>query len=79
MQERRAHPRKRCYKGAKVEVAGGGVFDAVVRNVSDGGAMLAMPSTLGVPSAFVLAVHDEPPRACRVAWREADRMGVAFG
>ena len=40
--------------------------------------MIATP--VGIPNEFDLVLdRDKVPRHCRVTWRAADRIGVAFG
>jgi len=44
-----------------------------------GGACLMVTSPAGIPNEFDLMLdRDTITRYCRVAWRAADRMGVAF-
>ncbi|MCP8937223.1 PilZ domain-containing protein [Alsobacter sp. SYSU M60028] len=72
-------PRQRTLKGATIVFNNAkSVLDCTVRNLSTGGALLGLPTTAGVPAAFELRIPDHPPRACRVAWRLVDRIGVAF-
>jgi hypothetical protein len=44
-------------------------------NISRGGALLAIPAGFVLPDQFMLI---PPSRLCRVAWRNEDRVGVAF-
>ncbi len=72
-------PRQRVLKGAKIIFNNGtSVLDCTVKNVSEGGAALHIPSTGGVPAEFVLEIADEPRRPCRVVWRREGRIGVRF-
>lgn len=50
----------------------------VVKNLSNGGARIACAETL--PDEFILRVTPGRgrPRACRVAWRRGDELGVQF-
>jgi hypothetical protein len=80
MSELRTSPRQRVMKSAKI-VFGNGLsgVDCAVRNISATGACLEVVSPLGVPDNFVLIVGDESlKRSCRLAWRTAKRIGVAF-
>jgi hypothetical protein len=49
--------------------------ECVIRNLSPGGACLAVETT--VPDEFQL-LWTEGARRCRVVWRSDCRMGVAF-
>jgi hypothetical protein len=49
-----------------------------IRNVSLGGAGLELPGWVELPPVFVIDATGWPPRVCRIAWREGDRMGVQF-
>jgi len=50
-----------------------------VQNITSGGACLKLANTYGVPDTFDLTFeHGRTRRACRVAWRTADMLGVAF-
>ena len=77
--EKRTSSRRRVYKGAHISFGGmSASIDCVVRNYSETGARLAMQSTVGVPDAFELVRQGFPPRHCRVVWRHASELGVAF-
>jgi PilZ domain len=77
--KRREH-RMRVLKSARIIFNGGyAVFDCRVKNVSDGGALLQMPSSLGIPSRFEVDIdHANKPRPCTVKWRNDKMLGVAF-
>jgi PilZ domain len=78
MDEKRTTPRRRVLKAGAIEF-GGGTIDCTVRNLSSIGAALDVPSVIGIPDEFVLAVpSDELRFACRVVWRRAERIGVRF-
>jgi hypothetical protein len=80
MLERRAVPRQRTYKGARISFAGDrSVINCIVRNVSSTGAALEVDSPVGVPDTFNLVfVGGEPYRMCQVMWRRGRRIGVKF-
>ncbi|GEO87141.1 MULTISPECIES: PilZ domain-containing protein [Alphaproteobacteria] len=79
MDERRAHPRLRALKGARVVLPGGhSTFDCMIRNLSPSGAKIILESTVGVPDVFQLKFEDGSARPCLVKWRNATEMGVAF-
>jgi len=78
--EHRRERRMRVLKTARIIFNGGySVFDCRVRNLSSAGAMLEMPSFLGIPTHFDIAVdHSAKQRPCTVMWRTDTLMGVAF-
>lgn len=78
LENHRAAPRHRVLKAGSIEFNGGAI-DCTVRNVSDTGAALEVASPAGVPESFWLVLQgDHTRRYCRVAWRTAKRVGVAF-
>lgn len=79
MNERRAQPRSRALKAARIILPGGySTFDCMVRNLSEGGAKLVMETTAGVPDEFNLRFEDGSIRPCRACWRNAKELGVSF-
>ena len=80
MQKQR-EPRIRTLKTAHIVFNdGGSVIDCVVRNLSSGGALLLLPSVLGVPETFELLIDsDGSLRATRTVWKGRGQIGVAFG
>ena len=55
------------------------VVDCTIRNLSADGACLQVPSTIGIPESFDLLIEaDKATRACRVAWKRENRLGVSF-
>ena len=78
--ERRASPRRRTYKVARMGFGGGrAVINCLIRNLSETGACLGVESPVGVPDEFNLVFESgEPSRMCRVMWRKAKLIGVAF-
>jgi hypothetical protein len=78
MNERRRVRRTKVYKCAKIAM-NGSLRDCVVRDLSAFGARLAFMSTSLIPDAFSLSFDDARTlRACRVAWRSANEIGVEF-
>ena len=76
----RRAPRVRTLKGGTIVLANKlSTFQCTVRNLSETGACLEIPSTLGVPNSFVLKMDDgSPDRQVVVAWRTDRRLGVRF-
>jgi hypothetical protein len=76
--ENRHERRMRVLKSARIEFNGGySVYDCRVRNVSGGGALLELPSLVGIPTRFDIAL-DGRRYSCSVMWRTDRLMGVAF-
>ena len=80
MVEKRTTQRTRVLKGAVISFRQlGTTIDCTVRDRSLGGACLTVTSPAGIPNEFELMLdRDKITRHCRVAWRGADRIGVAF-
>jgi hypothetical protein len=78
--EKRTERRMRTLKGGRVIFNHGtSVFDCKVRNLSPGGALLEMPSLLGIPSHFELILDSAATRRpCTVRWHTDRLMGVHF-
>lgn len=76
---RRTFRRMRTLKKGTIVLNGGySVYDCVVRNLSEGGAMLQIAG-LGIPSHFELTMDAAVPRrACTVRWRSDGALGVSF-
>ena len=55
------------------------VIHCTVQNITSGGACLKLANTSGVPEYFELTFElGRTRRPCRVIWRTADQLGVAF-
>ncbi len=77
--EGRASTRKRTLLGAKIIFNDGhSVFDCIVRNLSDTGAMIQMENPLSAPGVFDLRLSDERVLPCEVRWRKINSLGVEF-
>jgi hypothetical protein len=78
--ERRNPPRTRVLKGGKLIFnQHASVIDCTVRNLSNNGACLQLVTTLSVPEEFELSFDSfRTVRHCRVRWRTAEKLGVAF-
>ncbi len=77
--ERRREPRQRSLLGANITFARRHcAMDCVVRNVSEGGALVVFPHTAITPQEFSLTIpHRGETRSARIVWRRHDRAGVA--
>ena len=75
MEQRRAL-RRRVLKAGTIEF-GRSAFSCVVRDRSDTGAKLDIPSPIGIPDRFDL-VTDGSRLRCRLVWRGENRIGIAF-
>jgi hypothetical protein len=80
MDDRRNVKRTRVLRSAKIIVPRRSpVIHCTVQNITSGGACLKLANTSGVPDTFDLTFeHGRTRRACRVAWRTHDELGVAF-
>jgi hypothetical protein len=71
--------RHRVLKLGTIAFNGDGGITCRIRNISQGGACLKVASQFGIPDDFDLIIGtDNWHRLCRVAWRKANRIGVAF-
>jgi hypothetical protein len=78
--DRRTERRMRALKHARIIFNKGyGVFDCTVRNISPGGALLDVPSMLGIPSHFDIVMDaTNARRPCTVRWHTDHLIGVHF-
>jgi PilZ domain len=81
MDERRHIPRTRTLKSARIVFNhSSSVIDCTVRNLTNIGACLHVPDSLGVPESFDLMFDSAHVRRhCRVIWRTDTKLGVSFG
>ena len=79
MVETRIAPRYRVSKAAQIEF-GGDKTPCTIRDLSTTGAALELSDlNATIPHAFTLIIpEDKLKLGCRVVWRKAFRMGVAF-
>jgi PilZ domain len=79
IREKRLSPRRNTMIIATIVYGGGSVrIDCVIRDLSDGGAKLEVPSARSIPNSFDLMVPGHRPHHCRVAWRALKELGVQF-
>jgi len=77
--EKRLQPRRNTMIVATVVFDGGNSrIDCVIRNLSEGGAKIEVPSARIIPQTFDLLVPGHHPQHCRVAWRALRELGVQF-
>jgi hypothetical protein len=78
--ERRTVTRTRISRSAKIIAPRRtSIIHCTVQNITSGGACLKVANTYGMPDTFELTFeHGRTRRACRVVWRTADELGVAF-
>jgi hypothetical protein len=78
-QERRDVARRRALKTARIIFKGHcSTIDCTVSNLSDGGACLKVETSIGIPDTFDLVLDPASVRNCRVTWRKATQIGIAF-
>jgi hypothetical protein len=80
MQERRKTTRTRSYLGGRMTYHHRScTMDCLVRNVSDGGALLEFTDVGTVPDRFEVTVErQQRTLQARMIWRRGDRAGVSF-
>lgn len=78
--ERRQTPRLRSLLGAKARYnQKRATLDCVVRNISDGGALIVVPDTVLLPADFELEIAQrQRSYHAHVRWRTGTRIGVSF-
>jgi hypothetical protein len=77
--EQRIAPRRNTMIVATIVYnAGQSRMDCIIRNLSDTGAKLEVPSVKSIPQTFDLMVPRHRPQSCRVAWRSIRELGVEF-
>jgi hypothetical protein len=76
--ERRQEPRYRTLKNARIVFNDRrSTVDCIVRNLSHHGALLVMPSTIGIPVEFELWIGDTRHDSS-IVWLSKNRMGVKW-
>ena len=80
MDERRRSTRSRSLLGARIVFNNrASTLDCTVRNISEQGARLVLGAAVAVPDEFDLVISQkERTHRCRIAWRTANEIGVAF-
>ena len=76
--DRRAAQRRPVRKAGLIEFPGG-AFSCMVQNLSDSGAALDVPHSIGIPEQFTLMIVERGDTVqCRAVWRTERQIGVAF-
>jgi hypothetical protein len=77
--EKRLAPRRNTMIIATIVFNGGAArTDCVIRNLSDTGAKLEVPTVKSIPQSFELMVPGHRPQRCVVMWRSLRELGVQF-
>ena len=80
MVERRQVQRTRVLKAAKIILnSHASVIDCTVRNLTNLGACVQVPSVVGIPDSFDLTFDSgRSSRNCRLIWRTENKFGITF-
>ena len=78
--EHRASRRQRVLKSGKIVYGNGSiVVDCTIRNISETGAQLKVPTTVAIPDQFEFReTTTGKGRAVTVVWRKGDLIGIRF-
>ena len=78
LDEKRGTQSQQILKAGTISFDGSGI-DCIVRKMSGYGANLEVESQIGIPNSFDLVIDTEHSNHhCRVVWRKARRIGIAF-
>lgn len=76
---RRAEPRRRVLLAGKIVQAYGLTFDCMIRNLTEGGAQLRVPTGQVAPNEFdLIEIRSGTAYRAEVAWRSPTEVGVKF-
>lgn len=80
MDENRRAPRQRVLKAGKILYGGGSIaIDCTIRNLSETGARLQVPTSVAIPDRFeFVETASGKRRSVTVAWRKGELMGIRF-
>lgn len=70
--------RRRMLLSGKVRYGGSVTVEALVRDLTSGGAKLRLMQALPVPATFDLEVEGMRRAGCEVVWRRGAELGVRF-
>jgi hypothetical protein len=76
--DRRVALRRPVRKAGMIEFPGG-AFSCMVQDLSEAGAALDVPNSIGIPEHFTLKIIEQGGAVrCRSVWRTERQIGVAF-
>jgi hypothetical protein len=77
---KRRAARQRVLKAGKIAYANGSiVIDCTIRNLSETGARLQVPTSVAIPDRFeFVEAASGKRRPATVMWRKGDLMGIRF-
>ncbi|AYD02358.1 PilZ domain-containing protein [Neorhizobium sp. NCHU2750] len=79
MQQQRRFPRSKAFLGAKILFNDhNSAFDGIVKELSEGGAMIKVENALVIPESFTLELSDGRRFECDIRWRRMNAIGVEF-
>jgi hypothetical protein len=80
MDEQRRNQRQRVLKSGKIAYGGGSiVIDCTIRNLSDTGARLQVPTSVAIPDRFEFTeASTGKVRHATVMWRKGHLIGIRF-
>jgi hypothetical protein len=78
--DQRHAPRNRTLRAGKIVYNNhSNVASCTIRDMSETGCRISVPSTTLIPNQFILQINNQTaPVNCTVAWRTADQLGVRF-
>ena len=77
--DRRAHPRKKMLKRARIVYQDGKcLMDCVVADLSKGGAKIQHTDIFACPDSFEFQMEGEPARRCKVVQKSGRAVRVKF-
>ncbi|MGI9353486.1 MAG: PilZ domain-containing protein [Rhizobiaceae bacterium] len=78
--EKRAAHRQRVLKtGTLLFNKGYASYDCTIRNLNEGGAMVEMGETTGIPQEFEFRMDGKNTIPSSIVWRTRNRIGIRFG
>ena len=78
MTNQRKASRRRILKSGTIILGKKAHIPCSVRDLSEIGACLEVPATFEIPSTFLFGMSGQPPRTCKVIWRNDTQLGVQF-
>jgi PilZ domain len=77
---RKAPPRERQLKTVQIIFNNGySTYNAILRDVSEGGARIETKHVLDIPDVFTLKfTHDNTVHQCSLIWRGENEIGIQF-